>query len=320
VVRFFIVQFLKVGERSLGKKTALIILFALFISISTAQAQDTPSFETLTIDLWPEYDRPNMLVIYKGELSPEVSLPAEVTLRMPVEAGAPAVVAVGPDANSVADAVFETQVMGEWIEVSFIATTPVIQFEYYDPRLIKDGALRSFDFKWPGDYRVNKLMLQAQQPLGATNLTVSPLMGRMVQDQVGFSYDIIDVGQLAQGETFALGLSYEKESDALSVESLQIQPSATITPGSSNLFSLDQPWIWFLIALGLVLIGGGGYWYWRTGQDEAQPQKKRRQRRSAGSSQSGVPEGKTVYCHQCGKRAQQGDVFCRTCGTRLRSD
>jgi len=304
----------------LGKKIVLIFLFALFVSIYPANAQDTPSFDTLTIDLWPEYDRPSMLVIYKAELSPEVSLPAEVTLRIPVEAGQPAVVAVGPDARSVADAVFETQLMGEWLEVSFIATTPAIQFEYYDPRLIKDGTVRSYDFTWPGDYDVKKLVLQAQQPLGAMNLTVSPLMGRMIQDQVGFTYDIIDVGELGQGETFNLGMSYEKESDSLSVESLQIQPSATITPGSSNIFSLDQPWIWFLIALGVVLIVGGAYWYWRTGQEDAQPQQKRRQRRSSGAGQAGVPAGKTVYCHQCGKRAQPGDVFCRTCGTQLRRD
>ena len=304
----------------MGKKIAFTILFSLFIFIVPVQAQDIPRFENLTIDLWPEYDRPNLLVIYKAELSPEVSLPAEITLRMPVEAGAPAVVAVGPDANSVADSVFETQVMGEWLEVSFIATTPAIQFEYYDPRLVKDGDLRSYEFIWPGDYAVDKFVLQAQQPLGATNMTVSPMTGRLVQDQVGFTYDLIDVGQLGQGETFDLGVSYQKDSDALSVESLQIQPSATITPGSSNLFSLDQPWIWFLIALGVVLIGGGGYWYWRTGREDSQPQKPRRQRRSSSSSRPGVPAGKSVYCHQCGKRAMPGDVFCRTCGTRLRSD
>ena len=303
----------------MGKKIVLITLLTLSVFALSAQAQEVPRFETLTIDLWPEYDRPDMLVIYKAELSPEVSLPAEVALRIPVEAGAPAVVAVGPDANSVADAVFETQVMGDWLEVSFIATTPVIQFEYYDPRLIKDGALRSFDFTWPGDYGVDTLVLQAQQPLGATNITVSPLMGRMVQDQVGFTYDTIDVGELMQGETFDLGVSYEKESDALSVESLQIQPSATITPGSSNLFNLDQPWVWFLIALGVILIGGGAYWYWRTGQQETQP-RKRKQRRSSSVEQAEVPAGKPVYCHQCGKRARQGDVYCRTCGTRLRSE
>ena len=303
----------------MGKKIVLIILLSLSVITLSAQAQEAPRFDTLTIDLWPEYDRPDMLVIYKAEISPEVSLPAEITLRMPVEAGAPAVVAVGPDANSVADAVFETRVMGEWLEVSFVATTPIIQFEYYDPGLIKDGALRSFDFTWPGDYGVDILVLQAQQPLGAANMTVSPPLGRMVQDQVGFTYDIIEVGELEQGETFNIGVSYEKASDALSVESLQIQPSATIAPGSSNLFNLDLPWVWFLIALGVVLIGGGGYWYWRTGHQETQP-KKRKQRRSSSMEQVDVPAGKAVYCHQCGKRAMPGDQFCRTCGTRLRNE
>ncbi len=300
------------------KKIALIFLFALFTFVPLTLAQESSSFETLVIDLWPEYDRPSVLVIYKAELSPEVSLPAEVTLRMPIEAGTPAVVAVGPDANSVADAVFETQVMGEWLEVSFIATTPVIQFEYYDPGLIKDGTLRSFDYTWPGDYAVDSLVLQVQQPLGATDVSVSPPMGRTVQDQVGFFYNIIEVGDLDQGSTFDIGLSYEKESDALSVESLQIQPSATITPGSSNLFNLDQWWVWLLIALGLLLIGGGAYWYWRMGRQESQP-KKRHRRKTADEDTAGDSPGKVVYCHQCGKRAAPGDQFCRTCGARLRN-
>lgn len=303
----------------MGKKIALIILLTISIFVLSVQAQETVRFDSLTIDLWPEYDRPDILVIYKAELSPEISLPAEVTLRIPVEAGNPAVVAVGPDANSVADAVYDTQVMGEWLEVSFIATTPAIQFEYYDPRMIKDGSQRNFDFTWPGDYGVDSLTVQAQQPLGASNFTLSPPMGRIIQDQAGFSYDIIDVGELEQGSTFDLSVRYEKESDALSVQSLQIQPSATITPGSSNLFSLDQLWVWLLIALGLILIGGGAYWYWRTGRQDSTPQY-RRQRRGSSTNHAGVPEGKTIYCHQCGKRAKPGDIFCRTCGTRLRNE
>lgn len=307
------------GDQGLGKRITFTILAILSIFVLAVQAQEAVRFESLTIDLWPEYDRPDMLVIYKGELSPEVSLPVEVTLRIPVESGGPAVVAVGLDASSVADAVFDTQVMGEWMEVSFIATTPAIQFEYYDPGLVKDGAQRSFDYIWPGDYGVDTLTLQVQQPLGASNFVVSPPMGRMVQDQVGFTYDIIEVGELDAGSTFDLGVRYEKESDSLSVQSLQIEPSATITPGNSNLFSLDQPWVWLLIVLGVVLIGGGGYWYWRTGQQETPPQA-RRQRRSSANHQAEVPEGKAVYCHQCGKRAQPGDHFCRTCGTRLRTE
>jgi len=70
----------------LGKKIAFILLIVFFVSTTAAQAQDTPSFETITIDLWPEYDRESLLVIYKAELSPEITLPVDVTLRIPVEA------------------------------------------------------------------------------------------------------------------------------------------------------------------------------------------------------------------------------------------
>ncbi|MBE9473998.1 MAG: hypothetical protein IMY85_03840, partial [Chloroflexi bacterium] len=57
------------------KKIVLITLFALIVLIPSIQAQESPSIDTLVIDLWPEYDKPSMLVIYKAELSPEVSLP-----------------------------------------------------------------------------------------------------------------------------------------------------------------------------------------------------------------------------------------------------
>ena len=301
------------------KKIVLVILITLFIFAPAIKAQESPSLETLVIDLWPEYDQPSMLVIYKAELSPEVNLPAEITFRMPVEAGAPAVVAVGPDARSVADVVYDTQVMGEWLDVSFIATTPVIQFEYYDPRLVKEGAQRSFDFTWAGDYAVDALTLQVQHPLGATDVSVTPTQGRTIQDSNGFTYNIIDVGALEQGSGFDIFISYLKESDALSVANFQIQPSATITPGTSGLLNLGQWWVWLLIGLGVILIGGGGYWYWRMGRQEPEP-KKRRRHKAPSEDEEGVIVRSAIYCHQCGKRAGPGDHFCRSCGTRLRTE
>jgi hypothetical protein len=319
VVRFGINYLCAVGERRLIKKIVLVTLFALIVFVPAIKAQESTSIDTLVIDLWPEYDQPSMLVIYKAELSPEISLPAEITFRIPVEAGAPAVVAVGPDAASVADVVYDTQVMGDWLDVSFIATTPAIQFEYYDPRLAKEGAQRSFDFTWPGDYTVNSLTLQVQHPLGATNVSVTPTQGRTVQDSVGFVYNIIEVGALDQDSIFDIFMSYQKESDALSVENFQIQPSATITPGTGGLLNFNQWWVWLLIGLGVVLIGGGGFWYWRMGRQEPEP-KKRRRRKAPSQGAGGTDIERPIYCHQCGKRAGPGDRFCRSCGTRLRTE
>jgi hypothetical protein len=208
--------------------------------------------------------------------------------------------------------------MGEWIDISFIATTPAIQFEYYDPGLVKDGALRTFDYTWPGDYAAKNLQLRIQHPLGASGVTVTPTMGNVVQGDDGFLYSNIEVGAVEMGSPFDIGLSYQKETDDLSIQSLQIQPSATITPGASNFQNLNQWWVWLLVALGLVLIGGGGYWYWRLGREEA-PAKKRRHRKAPSRPAGGAASESAIYCHQCGKRAESGDRFCRSCGTALRS-
>jgi hypothetical protein len=69
-----------------------------------------------------------------------------------------------------------------------------------------------------------------------------------------------------------------------------------------------------------LLLGGGAYWYWRSGRQQApEPKRKRGARRSSSEriEEAGEVSGH-IYCHQCGKRAAQGDRFCRACGTQLR--
>jgi hypothetical protein len=297
----------------------LLILPFLFVALQPVRAQDAQNFDSVIVELWPEYDRPSTLVIYTATLSPSVSLPADLTFQIPKAAGEPHAVAVGPSQASIADVVYETQITGEWIGVSFIATTPVIRLEYYDPRLDKDGAQRTFEYEWPGDLAVASLVLNVQHPIGASNLQVSPTAGQVLQNEDGFTYNVIDLGALGIGESFKLNVQYSKESDSLSAEGLEIEPSALISPGSGFQTSLIQ-WIpWLLGGLGLLLIVGGGFWYWRTGREMA-PIRLRRRRNASQMGPEGDQLDLVVYCHQCGKRAESGDRFCRACGTRLRTE
>lgn len=301
--------------RSLALALFIILVFSLIVP---AQAQTTAHLESLSIDLWPEYDQPDLLVIYKGVLASDVSLPVELTFRIPVEAGKPSAVAVGPDPATVADVAYESRVLGEWIEVSFIATTPAIQFEYYDPRLKKEAAARSFSYEWPGDYAVDTLVLGIQHPIGATSFQVTPNSGRMITHQDGFDYNVIDLGALQSGSTFTINVSYEKSTDALSIQSLEVQPSAPLTTGVSSQLDVLRLLPWILSAMGVLLIAGGGFLYWRS--SKSKETQVRRSRKGAGVPPEINIERSTVYCHQCGKRAERGDRFCRACGTRLRSE
>ena len=302
------------------RRTLLFCLLAALVCLPalSARAQEPVSLSTLNVSLWPEYDQPSLLVIYKAQIAPEVSLPAEITFRIPSQAGEPTAVAVGPNADSVADVTVQLQPAGEWVQVSFIATTPAIQLEYYDPRLEKNGNQRTLNYSWPGDYAVDSLTLDVQHPIGSSNFSVTPPASNQVQDDEGFVYDLIDKGSVPAGETFVVTASYQKDTDELSATNLPIQPSAPVTAPTAARLNLGQALPWILGFLGIALIIGGGIWYWQSGKQPS-TEKSRRRRRSTRPKVSGEnPAGDGVYCHNCGKRAATGDRFCRTCGTKLR--
>ena len=58
-----------------------------------ARAQTEPRLSLLDIAVWPEFDRPLVLVIIQAELSADTTLPAPLTLRIPAIAGQPYAVA-----------------------------------------------------------------------------------------------------------------------------------------------------------------------------------------------------------------------------------
>lgn len=295
--------------------TLLIISLSLITFAVSVHAQQPISFDSLSVDLWPEYDQPNVLVIYKATLSPEVSLPAEVTLRIPDASGNPFVVAVGPDTASVADVAYETQLNGDWIDVSFIATTPAIQFEYYDPNLIKDGTSRSFQYSWLEDIPVKSMVISLQHPVGSSNYVVAPDSGEVTQGSDGFTYTVVTKDEVAAGDEVSLSASYQKASDTLSVTGMQVEPSAPL-PGPISAINLRQVLPWLLLALAIVLIAGGIFWYWRSSRG-ASASTARRHRKPTTSAEKGASSD-GIYCHQCGKKAEAGDRYCRSCGVRLR--
>jgi len=300
---------------------SITLILAILISFSLAKAQSEVRLSALEVDLWPEYDNPNMLVIYRVTLAPNVSLPVDLTFRIPAAAGDPSAVAVKQVITSGEAGLFtipfERQVSGEWGLVTLTATMPEVQLEYYDPSLQKQGSMRQFEYRWPGDYAVDVFTIEVQQPLGATEMRISPSTDPGETRQDGMVYFSKQVGSLPVGQTFRLSVEYQKENDDLSAASLPVQPSAPTDEGALGQGSLREVLPWLLAFLGLVLIVGGVVWYWTSGRGDGSA-KPRRRRRSAVQAESTQVSDSTIYCHQCGKRAAPGDRFCRTCGTRLR--
>jgi hypothetical protein len=303
-----------VWRLSMRKWILLLILGVLFAFPVRAFSQAEIAIASVEINLWPEYDRAEMLVIDYILLAPDTQLPATIDMRVPAEVGAPHVVAVGASPELVTDqgVKFMTRTEGEWLVVSIQASGPAIQLEYYDPGLKKDGVSRSYTYEWLSDYKVQNLVFTVQQPFDATGFNTSPALqdDGIHQDQL--QYYLSQTVGVPAGKSISIELNYEKPSDVLSVSRLQVQPEDVDenTPGRVS-FSNSLPYV--IGGLGVVLIIGGIVYYWQSGRSGSR--KPRRRARAHADNEEGKGE---TYCHQCGARAHGGDRFCRTCGARLR--
>lgn len=308
------------------RKWVLILLLVLaWLPFQPARGQEI-TFASVEVDIWPEYDQPSALVIYRIALPPEVALPVEVALRIPAAAGEPHAVAAR-QVDGLNNIPYERQVSGAWATLTFSVPqlqTQYLQIEYYDPALVTDGAHRTFTYQWPGDYAVGSMMIQVQQPLNATDMRIAPNLGSGALGQDGLTYYLAEIGSVRSGQTVQITLGYENSSDTLSIDGLQVRPSAPIPESSLDGAGLTNFLPWVLVLVALAVIGGGVWWYLRSSQQHStkkQPPRPADDDASAGGIPPAVaapaaPE--TIYCHQCGVRAQPGDVFCRSCGVRLR--
>ena len=303
-------------------KRWLVILFLLVILVipSVVQAQsEPPQIEKMEVEILPEYDRPDVLVIYHITLASKVNLPAQLTFQIPKEAGQPYNVAMKDVDGQLYLLNSTTEVKGDWLLVTLTTPLPEIQIEYYDPRVTRSGSQRKIEYTWSQDLNVTNLSFSVLQPVNATNMKMEPDMGSGRTAGSNLTKYELMFGEIKTGSPFHLSISYDKTDDSLSVPSQPIQPAAPISDKTSGWVTLQEVLPWLLGGIGLLLIGGGGFWYWRSGREFSAPSFRRRHEPAqAEGTVASSAEG--VFCHKCGRKATVGDIFCRTCGTKLRAE
>lgn len=301
---------------------AWILINLAVLLVHPAHAQGVIEAENMQIDIWPEYDRRDALVIYRIQLSAQTSLPAQVVLRIPREAVSPFNVAYKDVDNKLYNMQYTTTADGDWLRITATCPAQEIQFEYYDPRLARTGTKRLYDYRWSGDMKVKNMIFRVQQPVNATEMQISPQKGtQTVEDTL--TYYAVSVGAVEAGTSFSFQISYNKPDDTFSASSLPVKASEPINanPSGGSVLNPENNTLIIGFALGVTLIAIGLIWYFRTTRRETVPASKRRHtRESSRRSQQPVETGASVYCHQCGKRSNPGDVFCRSCGSRLRHE
>jgi hypothetical protein len=297
-----------------------VLLITLLGSNLQVQAQSAVVFERMDIDIWPEYDRPDVLVIYRIQLASPVSVPAQVSLRIPREAGAPYNLAWEDMDGLLYNLSYSSEVQGDWIKVTFTSPSASIQVEYYDPRLERGEEQRRFQYSWAGDYTVNNMSVSVAQPRSATEMQIFPSFGSGQPREDGLILYSNNIGEVSAGTSFRVILRYTKTDDELSVGLQAVHPVQPLDGATATgRVGIASALPWALGGLGVFLLVAGVAAFLVTREQSTHGKRTRKKHVKVQTRKEKLQTvGESTYCHQCGKRSAPADIFCRTCGTRLR--
>jgi hypothetical protein len=313
----------------------LLLSILCFWSDPLAGAQSPAiTFQNLLVEIWPEYDRPEVLVIYRGELSPTTPLPAKLTFRLPGYLEAMHAVAVERDGVlvDVNPEVIELRHEGEDLLLTFSTDSAKIQFEYYDPVILKkQNRNRQLAFQFVVPYNIEAIIFEVQEPLQAEDFSLSPEAGNTFIGQDGLTYHTIQLADLTPPDTFELSATYQRDTTGLSIQQLTDRSGdpaqdisvVTETPTSGN---LNQGYV--LIGGGvLLLLAVGGYWWWTSikpaepgpsRRRATRPKSRRKGRQKEGNKAPTVASG--GFCYRCGTALRDDANFCHNCGAERRGE
>ncbi len=300
----------------------LVILGCLFLAAPTpvnAVAGEI-TISSLQIDIWPEYDRPAVLVTYRIRLSNNTILPASLSISIPKEASRPSRLAVQELDGMYYDINFAATDLDEEVIITFTTPSQDILIEYYDPRLVFTDTFRNYVLEWKNPYLVNALTIRVQEPVNTISMSLSPDMGSSRTGQDGLDYFLYLAGSLDAGRSFVIAMEYEKPDFLLSSGLQSVSPIDPVNPRTKGRTTISRAVPWAAAILGIILIVSGGLWYWQIGKRvpsrvvEASVISKNGP--SIKQAQQLISQT-YIYCTHCGKRMQRSDKYCRECGKEI---
>lgn len=318
---------------------ALAVLLAF--SAIVVYAQSDIKIEKFTVQLWPEFDKPETLVVAHGNLSDAPAFPVSLTFNLPPEITEMNAVAILAEDGSLLNHPYELVQRDGAAQLSFALGSPMdFYFEYYDPTIMtKNGDERTLTYQFISDYDVQELSVEVQQPPEAQEMKLSPEPDDVVVGDNRLTYHIYRKSHVAPGEGVSFSGSYQKQGDTLTNDLVVNipEPNETAAPqpalpsASASAAGIDwKLWLGYgLVGLGAAaLVFAGVMWYLNRnedGEDEEDYRPRRATRKKGKAPAARVPRPKGAqkspplgsdvrFCPYCGAAYKQDALFCHKCG------
>jgi hypothetical protein len=287
---------------------------------SLARAQSAaPSIGSATLQLWPEYDDPGVLVLFSGDFTDTASFPQEVAFPLPV--GARGIQATEKQSDG-------RLISQTWqIENSRLTYTlpgPGFHIEYYVDRP-PSGDQRDITYSFDVPYAIDSLEVRVQQPARSTGFSMLPPPTGSVIEADGLTYSSLQRTNLKAGEKLDLTFRYTKNDQAPSLPASAAIPTspaaqtAVQQPLTSAPTRVANSWLpWLLIAIGLAALAAAAlYWFLRVRSLPGPAPAARGTRPGRADERAPTTHGAdtgATFCTQCGQRFRPEDRFCANCG------
>lgn len=292
-----------------------MVAFSLWTLAPRALAQDPNRLAKLQVSVWPEHDQPTVLVMIDGTLADATNLPRPVAVLIPSSAKLQVTTFANPDGTFAPEQPSQsTDAGGGYTRVTFTTNTADYHVEYYDD-LLRGSPDKTMDFVYQAAAPADQVTLEVQQPLKATNFSITPAPQATRDGGDGFKYYTLQFPALAAGQTIRAQIKYTKSDPNPSVITAPpAAPSSVPAAPSSSLSTLYV--LAALVVLGLVAVLG----FFLLRQNAREPVSVRtgarnRARRSAERASSA---NVAAFCTQCGYGLGSEDLFCPRCGTKRR--
>ncbi len=273
-----------------------------------AAAESEPQFTSMAISVMPEYDQPRVLVAYRGELNPEASLPMQIRLRLPADTTVEHACSLQPPNDEHICQQYSVEPDGQYLALTYELVTPIMYVEFYYGSIAGAGQ-RSLGFTFWPPYPVQSLDVMVQEPLQASDFTLTPAPSGFMESQ-GFRHYTYSYQGLTVDNPVNLQMAYARPTDQPSVPAR----GAAAAAGAGGSDGIPQEAILLLALagaaiLGLVLYSAFG--------------RRFRLRlvaigRGAERPEGGVPQAGTLFCRHCGHRVRREFAFCPNCGQGVR--
>ena len=284
------------------KKTKILLALVLFIGsiglpFVRSQAQDVQEVTFMAFEIWPDFDRPEVLVINSLLLPPLQQLPATVRYPLPANSTLHTVAQFDETQNSLSDQVNYIQ---EGNELIIDLPTNGLRVEYYFP-YEQSGQTRTVNFAWPSAFTVDLLQISVQQPRNATDFSLNADVLESRLTDTGLRYYNLPPSSVNQGEVVSLSFSYDLPENGLTVPPV-VDNTPALEQESSLLNNLANNLPLVGVALLLLLVA---VIFLRQGFQE---------RTASTKQQKPLPN---KVCASCGHVNKGGSKFCTQCGEPL---